>query len=560
MKATKQTIQPPASRARRPASAPLPGGHCTGSALLRRDLIQAKLTVSQPDDRFEKEADRVADQVLRMPAPALTRPDTEAAPIRPLAIQRRCQECEEELQRQLQGSATESAGLDSVAATLRGTGRPLDPTTRAFFEPRFGVDFSAVRIHTGTPAAASARAVNALAYTVGRDVVFSSGQYAPHSDSGRKLLAHELTHVVQQGEPSPIVTSDKVEPRIQRRLVTFGTLADVNSLLTLLGPRAGLTLALNPANNQAQINAVLAAAPPSATLRARLTAIINHATQHAEVIVARGQPQVFVGAFPQPSDLTVTRVQQLDIDDVLAIEAGAPGNGVAFAMHEIEENFRAHGVAAVARTDRFAAAHRQAETLAENPVAAELVGPGRRVAFVTVPGTIVPGFAIGPIAIPGTVSPVANTTAFFFDYENYYLGVTSLLTAATQNTTVTNARRFLKFTVSAGTIDNFVSGSNAIPAAGAALIAAAAADVAANPTSTVLIQGFTDDVGGAAANRTASQQRADAVRAVLQGAGVGQLRIHAEGLGATSFVTPNATAADRARNRRVVITVTRPQL
>ena len=198
MKATKQTIQPPASRARRPASAPLPGGHCTGSALLRRDLIQAKLTVSQPDDRFEKEADRVADQVLRMPAPALTRPDTEAAPIRPLAIQRRCQECEEELQRQLQGSATESAGLDSVAATLRGTGRPLDPTTRAFFEPRFGVDFSAVRIHTGTPAAASARAVNALAYTVGRDVVFGSGQYAPHSDSGRKLLAHELTHVVQQ--------------------------------------------------------------------------------------------------------------------------------------------------------------------------------------------------------------------------------------------------------------------------------------------------------------------------------------------------------------------------
>ena len=70
MKATKQTIQPPASRARRPASAPLSGGHCTGSALLRRDLIQAKLTVSQPDDRFEKEADRVADQVLRMPAPA----------------------------------------------------------------------------------------------------------------------------------------------------------------------------------------------------------------------------------------------------------------------------------------------------------------------------------------------------------------------------------------------------------------------------------------------------------------------------------------------------------
>ena len=351
-----------------------------------------------------------------------------------------------------------------------------------------------------------------------------------------------------------------VTPRIQRRLVTFGTLADVNALLGLLGPRASLTLALNPANNQVQINAVLAAAPPSPTLRARLTAIINHLTQHAEVIVARGQPQVFVGAFPQPSDLTVTRVQQLDIDDVLAIEAGAPGNGVAFALHEIEENFRAHGVTPVAGRDRFAAAHQQAETLAENPVAAELVGPGRRVAFVTVPGTIVPGFAIGPFAIPGSISPIANTTAAFFDYENYYLGVTRLFTAATQDTRVTNARRFPKATVSTRTIDNFGSGSNAIPAAGPGLIAAAAADVAANPTSTVLVNGFTDNTGSAGANLTQSQQRANAVRTALQGAGVGQLRIHAEGLGATNFVAPNLTAADRAMNRRVVITVTRPQL
>ncbi len=347
---------------------------------------------------------------------------------------------------------------------------------------------------------------------------------------------------------------------IQRRLVTFGTLPDVNALLGLLGPRAGLTLALNVATNQVQINAVLAPAPASPTLRARLTAIINDARQHAEVIVARGQPQVFVGAFPQPSDLTVTKVQQVDIDDILAIEAGAPGNGVAFAMHEIEENFRAHGVTPVAGRDRFAAAHQQAETLAENPVAAELVGPGRRVAFVQVPGTIVPGFAIGPVAIPGAVVPAANTTASFFDYENYYLGVTSQLTVATQDARITNARRFPKVAVSARTIDNFVSGSNAIPAAGAAAIAAAAADVAANPTSTVLIEGFTDNTGSAGANRTRAGQRANTVRTALQAAGVGQLRMHTEGRGAINFVAPNATAADRARNRRVVITVSRPQL
>jgi outer membrane protein OmpA-like peptidoglycan-associated protein len=555
MKTDKQAIRP-ADSAPSHVALPVRGG----SPALNGRIIQAKLTIGQPDDVYEQEADRVADQVMRMPDPT---------PIPALSLQRRCAACEEEgLRRKAQDPRTETAdpGLDTVAATLRQGGRPLDAAARSFFEPRFGRDFGDVRIHTDSQAAASARSVNALAYTVGRDVVFNAGQYAPHSDSGKRLLAHELAHVVQQGEPSPIVKSDQVRPTIQRRLVTFGTLADVNALLGLLGPRAGLTLALNAAINQVQINAVLPAAPPSPTLRARLQAIINHATQHAEVIVARGQPQVFVGAFPQPSDMTVTRVQQVDIDDVLAIEAGAPGNGVAFAMHEIEENFRAHGVVPVAGTDRFAAAHRLAETQAENPVAAELVGPGRRVAFVQVPGTIVPTltlplpFGAPPLVIPGSISPVANTTATFFDYENYYLGVSRLRTAATQDTTVTNAQRFAKFTVSARTIDNFVSGSNAIPAAGAALIAAAAADVAANPTSTVLVQGFTDNVGGAAGNRTRSQQRADAVSAQLQVAGVGQLRIHAEGLGAVNFVAPNATAPDRARNRRVVITVTRPQL
>ena len=149
------------------------------------------------------EAERVADQVMRMPDPAFTRPGIDRTPIRPLSIQRLCQECEEEkdLQRQPQGPASdsESSGLDTVTATLRQTGRPLDPPTRAFFEPRFGVDLSAVRIHTDTAASESVRAVNALAYTVGHDVVFNSGQYAPHSDAGRRLLAHELTHVLQQG-------------------------------------------------------------------------------------------------------------------------------------------------------------------------------------------------------------------------------------------------------------------------------------------------------------------------------------------------------------------------
>ena len=85
-----------------------------------------------------------------------------------------------------------------VHEVLRSRGQPLDPQTRAFMEPRFGHDFSNVRVHTDARAAESASAVSALAYTVGRDVVFGAGQYAPETSAGRRLLAHELTHVVQQ--------------------------------------------------------------------------------------------------------------------------------------------------------------------------------------------------------------------------------------------------------------------------------------------------------------------------------------------------------------------------
>jgi hypothetical protein len=85
-----------------------------------------------------------------------------------------------------------------VYDVLRSSGQPLDPVTHAFFAARFGYDFSHVRVHVGAPAAQSARAVNAEAYTVGEDVVFGAGRYAPRTSGGQRLLAHELTHVVQQ--------------------------------------------------------------------------------------------------------------------------------------------------------------------------------------------------------------------------------------------------------------------------------------------------------------------------------------------------------------------------
>lgn len=101
-----------------------------------------------------------------------------------------------------------------------GTGSPLDSATRGMMEQRLGHDFSDVRIHTGAKADESARSINALAYTVGNDVVFGSGHYAPDTQSGQRVLAHELTHVIQQnagpvdGSPAPggLRLSDPSDP------------------------------------------------------------------------------------------------------------------------------------------------------------------------------------------------------------------------------------------------------------------------------------------------------------------------------------------------------------
>jgi hypothetical protein len=112
-----------------------------------------------------------------------------------------CDKCRadgKKLQRTAVGPETPDGLPESVHEVLGASGQPLDAATRTWMEPRFNYDFSAVRVHTDARAARSAKEVNALAYTVGRDVVFGAGQYAPGTERGTRLLAHELTHVVQQ--------------------------------------------------------------------------------------------------------------------------------------------------------------------------------------------------------------------------------------------------------------------------------------------------------------------------------------------------------------------------
>ena len=154
---------------------------------------QNNLTVSSPNDPAEREAEQVAAEVMRMPEEAVPTKIGTAPP----HIHRKCSACEEE-ENQLQRSATEEspARIPSiVSSVLSSPGARLPTATRAFLEPRFGQDFSQVRVHTSGQAAESAAAVRAKAYTVGNDIVFGQRE----SPTGNlHLLAHELAHVVQQ--------------------------------------------------------------------------------------------------------------------------------------------------------------------------------------------------------------------------------------------------------------------------------------------------------------------------------------------------------------------------
>jgi hypothetical protein len=161
--------------------------------------VQRKLTIGSPNDPLEHEADAVADKVMRMPEPRF--------------IQRKCAECEEEemlQQKPLASSITpfiQAKGNDSETASdaisqrissTRSSGSSMDSNTQNFMESRFGKDFSNVKIHTGDYAAQLSEELNAQAFTVGNDIYFNSGRYDTGSYSGKHLLAHELTHTVQQ--------------------------------------------------------------------------------------------------------------------------------------------------------------------------------------------------------------------------------------------------------------------------------------------------------------------------------------------------------------------------
>ncbi len=166
--------------------------------------LQRKLAIGPVNDPLEAEADAMANLVMRGHLASPAGDSTTPAVRRKCSCEgsgQPCASCEEEknkLQRKAAGAVTPTEAPPLVHQVLRSPGQPLDATTRAFMEPRFGHDFSSVRVHTDTSAAESALRINAAAYTVGRNIVFGADHYRPGTALGRKLIAHELAHVVQQ--------------------------------------------------------------------------------------------------------------------------------------------------------------------------------------------------------------------------------------------------------------------------------------------------------------------------------------------------------------------------
>jgi len=512
--------------------------------------LQAKLRINEPGDVYEQEADRVAEQVMRPPD----------VPVYPETSQSRAAQL---VQRVSGSTAGVGTAPQIVQDVLSSPGEPLDAATRAFFEGRLGHDFRQVRVHSDAKAGISARAIGALAYSIGQHIAFGQRQYRPHTNEGKRLLAHELAHVVQQVNGScPTNATGAVAgptqrvagPIIQRRLLATGTPSDIQDMLSLLQPAIGHELNYDPMTTQIEIAGVGPNPAASSSAERIITQIIDDRKQDAEIQVGKAQTystevpyrdqsiSVEFGQFPFPRDLTGPKIQTVDIDDILAVETGSPGHGIAALIHEIAENYYAHSLTPQAGVDRFKASHK-AGVEAESDVAQELVGPGRRVAGVSV-------------SIPGGAERV------IVDFEYYYVVIDQIKNAVTGSADVGSARKVSRVNVATYTIDGFASGMRAVPPSGGASITSAARDLGKFDTATVRIEGFTDDSGTDNPNVELATHRAELTRDAIISAGAkgGKTRFHTVGYGAINFVAPNNNDANRALNRRVVVIIDRPDI
>jgi len=256
-------------------------------------VIQPKLTIGTPGDISEQEADRAAEQVMHMPEPVV--------------------------------AASEQNGGSNRA--IPRSDRTLSPQERSFFEPRFGHDFSQVRIHADARSAEMADALNAEAFTFGRDIYFGAGKYHPRTREADRLLAHELAHVVQQSQ-----TGKALQPKLK----LTGTIDNISRVIAVLNASLRNFYYVSvDMSGQVKIDPIRAAHTSSATgpsaqekaLADRLWSLTTEAGTATVGVVAGGVP--IVGSY---------ELSQIDIADIENLGSGQPGwNASAALLHELVE-------------------------------------------------------------------------------------------------------------------------------------------------------------------------------------------------------------------------------
>lgn len=260
-------------------------------------LIQPKLAIGQPNDKYEKEADAVAQKVVSSSEPAIqakcaecekeerlqkqSLPEEEELQMQPMEdeedlLQTQSMEEEEDLQMkpslQLANEATPagrteaSPWIQSRINSSRGSGRPLDSTTRNFMEGRMQTDFSGVNVHAGDEAVQMNRELGARAFTVGSDIYFNKGEYRPETTEGKKLLAHELTHTVQQGVINETVQKEELQ---ETGIKEHGDLSQVPSDM------GDCPIAITSPENEGAVNYAISSYKLSPGVKESLTFFVN---------------------------------------------------------------------------------------------------------------------------------------------------------------------------------------------------------------------------------------------------------------------------------------------
>ena len=321
----------------------------------------ARRNVSNPADHHEKEAERVADQVsTARPADRGTTP----------TIQRLASE-----------SAAPPRVPGSVDRTLESAGSPLEPVLRQDMEQRFGHDFSNVRVHADSSADQSARDVRAHAYTVGRDIVFASGKYAPQTRQGRHLLAHELTHVVQGGGTLARAADSERGHMLMRQPAKKDEAAPVADLDPCMAPDP--MLPTFTAADENKRNTILkdmlrgvAADEKKAWCKRLRRALAAFSTSQMEALNTAGVRFWRSGGFPPPFDAEFApsktgRYEMARYEYPYRVISWGPRAGVDEVRHELAHAWDHVRDGKIRRLDNYKGAQLKKEMLAPTTFASE---------------------------------------------------------------------------------------------------------------------------------------------------------------------------------------------